>query len=131
MVKTKTLKQEELFDCTPREFYNAFMDPKQHSAFTGGRAIISQKVGGKFSVWDGYATGENVKLVPGKEIVQGWRASDWLEGHYSRIILQLETKKGRTLLKFTHEGIPADKYEEIRQGWIDYYWKPMKEMLEK
>jgi len=28
-------------------------------------------------------------------------------------------------------GIPAQFYKDIKQGWIDYYWTPMKEILEK
>lgn len=131
MGNTKTLKQKVIFDCAPQEFYDAFMDPKKHAEFTGGKATISQKVGGKFSVWDGYASGENLELVPGKKIVQTWRASDWPEGLYSKITLELENQKDKTLLKFTHEGIPAENFEEIKQGWIDYYWTPMKKMVER
>jgi hypothetical protein len=26
--------------------------------------------------------------------------------------------------------VPDDKYEDIKQGWKDYYWAPMKAMLE-
>jgi hypothetical protein len=26
-------------------------------------------------------------------------------------------------------GGPKEYYDEIRQGWHDYYWSPMKEML--
>jgi hypothetical protein len=34
-------------------------------------------------------------------------------------------------MTFTQTGVPAQFYEDIKQGWIDYYWTPMKEMLEK
>jgi len=34
-------------------------------------------------------------------------------------------------LTFTQSGVPDQHYRDISQGWRDYYWKPMKEMLEK
>jgi hypothetical protein len=38
---------------------------------------------------------------------------------------------GETQLIFTQSGVPEEFYDDIRQGWKDYYWIPMKEMLEK
>jgi len=34
-------------------------------------------------------------------------------------------------MTFTQSDVPVKFYEDIKQGWIDYYWTPMKEMLEK
>jgi uncharacterized protein YndB with AHSA1/START domain len=34
-------------------------------------------------------------------------------------------------LTFTQTGVPDEHYEDIKQGWKDYYWGPMKQMLEK
>ena len=127
----KTIKQTVEIKAEPKAIYDAFMDSKKHSKFTGGTAKISPKVGGKFSVYDGYAEGENVELEPGKKIVQTWRASDWPEDHYSKITIKL-TKKGKaTKLTFTHTGVPEDFFDDIKQGWIDFYWEPMKQLLEK
>ena len=30
-----------------------------------------------------------------------------------------------------HSDVPAEQAEEYRQGWIDNYWKPLKEYFEK
>ncbi|MFA6269420.1 MAG: SRPBCC family protein [archaeon] len=129
-IKTKNLKQIILINSTPKEVFDAFMDQKKHSKFTGTKATIENKVGGKFSVWDDYATGETLELVPDKKIVQSWRASDWPEEYLSKIILELSFSGKSTKLRFTHKGIPEESYSEIKQGWIDYYWNPMKKMLE-
>ncbi len=37
----------------------------------------------------------------------------------------------RNPLTFTQTDVPDEFYEDISQGWRDYYWKPMKEMLDK
>lgn len=129
MVKTKDLKQTAVFDASPMEVYEALMDSKKHSEFTGSRAVMSSKVGGKFTAYDGYIEGKNLELEPGKKIVQEWRGSDWPEGHYSTITYDLAASGKKTKLTFTQKGIPADNYEDIKQGWIDYYWDPLKEMF--
>jgi activator of HSP90 ATPase len=130
-MNTKSIRQSVTIKAGPHEVYEALMDARKHAAFTGGRAVISREVGSRFSTFDGYAEGVNLELVPDRKIVQTWRASDWPEGHYSRATFALEGVKGGTRLVFTQTGVPEASYEDIAQGWRDYYWKPMKEMLEK
>jgi activator of HSP90 ATPase len=129
-IKTRSLRQTATFKATPHEVYEALMDSRKHAKFTGGQARISRRVGGRFSTYDGYAEGENVELIPNEKIVQTWRASDWPEGHYSQVTFSLATSRTGTRLTLVQTGIPNDQYNDIKQGWIDYYWKPMKEMLE-
>lgn len=128
---TKNIKQTVTFKATPHEVYELFMDSKKHSQFTGDKAVISRKVGGKFTAFGGYAEGTNLELIPDKKIVQKWRTSDWPEGYYSQITLSLMSTERGTRLTFTQSGVPDDQYDDILQGWRDYYWSPMKEMLTK
>jgi activator of HSP90 ATPase len=130
-MKTKTIKQVITIKAGPHEIYEALMDSKKHAAFTGDTAKISRKVGGKFSTFGGYADGVNLELVPDEKIVQTWRAGDWPEGHYSKVTFTLEKAPGGTRLTFTQSDVPEDRYDDISQGWQDYYWTPMKETLGK
>ena len=130
-METKTVKQTVTFKASPHDVYEALMDSKKHARFTGGKASISRKVGGKFSVFDGYSEGTNLELIPDKKIVQSWRASDWEEGHYSRATFSLKEVENGTRLTFTQTRVPEEQYDDISQGWRDYYWEPMKQMLEK
>ncbi len=130
-METRTITQSVTIKSNAHDVYEALMDPKKHAKFTGGKASISRKVGGKFSTYDGYAEGVNLELVPDKKIVQSWRASDWPEGHYSEVIFSLAETAGATRLTFSQTGVPVEQYEDVAQGWRDYYWEPMKEMLEK
>jgi activator of HSP90 ATPase len=129
-IKTRSLRQTATFKATPHDVYETLMDSRKHAKFTGGKARISRMVGGRFSTYDGYAEGENVELIPDEKIVQTWRASDWPESHYSQVTFSLATSRTGTRLTFVQTGIPANLYDDIKQGWIDYYWKPMKEVLE-
>jgi activator of HSP90 ATPase len=127
----RTIRQSVTLKASPHDVYEALMDSKKHTKFTGGKTSISREVGGKFSAFDGYAEGVNLQLVPDKKIVQSWRASDWPEGHYSEATFLFKEIKGGTRLTFNQTGVPEEQSDEIAQGWRDYYWAPMKEMLEK
>jgi activator of HSP90 ATPase len=128
---TKIIKQSVTIKAKPHDVYEALMDSKKHAKFTGEKAVISREVGGKFTAFDGYAEGVNLELVPDKKIVQSWRADDWPEGHYSKATFSFKEAAGGTQLTFTQSDVPEESAEDIAQGWRDYYWAPMKEMLEK
>jgi activator of HSP90 ATPase len=130
-MKTRTIRQSATFKSSPSEVYEMLMNSRKHSKFTGAKANISRKVGGKFSAYGKYIQGINLELVPARRIVQAWRGSDWPKGQYSIATFSLKRIKGGTHLIFTQIGVPGREYKGINQGWRDYYWNPMKEMLEK
>lgn len=126
----KALHQTITFkNATPQEVYDALMDSRKHTIFSGAKAEIDPTVGGTFSAYDKYITGMNVELVPGKKIVQRWHASDWPEKYMSTVTFLLSPLKNGTKVTFTHENIPADDFANIKQGWVDFYWEPMEEFL--
>lgn len=126
---SKLIRQTVTFKATPHEVYEALMDSRKHAQFTGSAANISRKVGGPITAYDGYISGTNLELVPDEKIVQAWHASEWPEGHISRVTFKISEVKGGTRLIFTHRGVPDEEYESIKQGWIDNYWVPMRAML--
>ena len=130
-MKTKTIRQSITFKASLHEVYEALMDSRKHAKFTGEKARISRKVGGKFMAYGGYIEGINLDLVPGRKIVQSWRGSDWPKGYLSKVSFSLKKVNSGTRLIFRQSGVPDQYYKNINQGWRDYYWNPMKEMLEK
>ena len=132
-MKTISFKQKITFKCKPEEVYSALMDSKIHSKFTGGEAVIGKKIGDNYSAYDGYIEGENIELISGKKIVQTWRTTDdgWPDGYYSTIEFIFKKTKEGTELQFSHSDIPATVKADYVKGWEDYYWAPMKSMLEK
>jgi len=132
-LKTKAFNQVILFKASPEEIYDALMDSKKHSKFTGSKAVIGKKTGDSFSVYDGYIEGKNIELIPGKKIIQTWKATDegWPEEHYSTIEFIFKKTNEGTELQFKHTDIPSTVKADYAQGWQDYYWKPMKAILEK
>ena len=130
-MKIKTIKQTVNFKINPSVIYGALLDSKKHSLFTDSKAKASSKVNGKFSAYGGYIEGKNLELVKNKKIVQTWRASDWPEGMFSIVTFLFTKAKTGCTLKFTHEGVPANQYKDLKYGWTEYYWNPIKEMFKK
>ncbi len=125
-LNNKNLKQTVDLAAKPMKVYKALLSSKEHSAFTGSVAKVSDKLGGKTSAYEGWIEAENLQLAPGKKIVQAWREADWPEGHFSRAIFDFKGFKGGCRLTFTQEGVPAGKFHAIKEGWAEHYWDKMK-----
>jgi activator of HSP90 ATPase len=110
----------------PETIYTAWLDSVTHSLMTGGEAIISPEVMAEFSAWDGYITGKNLELEPGKRIVQAWRTVEFSESDPdSRLEILLATEDNGTKITLIHTNLPEDGMQ-FKQGWIDNYFDPMK-----
>jgi len=108
--------------------YNAWLDSKKHTAFTGAHARVDPKVGGKFSAWDGYITGKTLLLKRGQKIVQSWRTTDFPEGSPdSRLVILFDVTPTGTRIVLEHTDIPDGQGKSYRAGWKDYYFMPMKQ----
>jgi activator of HSP90 ATPase len=126
-----TIRQTVLFDAPPHAVFEALLDSKKHAAFTGATASMSRKVGGKFSAWDGYIEGKNLRIEKDKVIVQSWRTTEFKESDPdSQIMFHFSKKGDKTRLVFVHSKVPDRLAESFRQGWIDNYWVPLKAYLE-
>ena len=125
----KIIVQKVKFKTSPETLYEIFMDSKKHTQATGGKAVISRKIGGSFTAWDGYLSGKNLFLVPGKTIVQSWRSSEFKKDDPDSIlVLTFEKAPGGCLLTMTHTAITA-RSESYAKGWKDFYWKPIAKYL--
>ena len=127
----RTIKQTVEFKAQPHEVFEALMDSRKHSEFTGQEAVISREVGGKFTAYDGYIHGKTIKIEPDKLIVQEWWANDWPEGAVSKATFKITKTKAGSRLALSQTGVPDEQAEEIERGWEEFYWEPMRGMLEK
>ena len=111
---------------TPAEIYKAWLSTKGHTAMTGSAAKVDGKIGGKFTAWDGYIFGSTLALEPDQRIAQAWRTSEFPdEAPDSLVEITLKETKDGTKITLTHSQIPAGQEDSYRQGWEDFYFKPM------
>ena len=128
-MQTKTIRQTVYFNGSPKQLYDMIMNSKKHQSLSGEKAIISAKVGGRFTAWGSHISGFNLVLKPGEKIVQAWRATGWWPDYYSIAIFEFKKAQGGSTLHFTQVGVPSNRYSGHYRGWIETYWTPMKEIL--
>ena len=126
IIATRAIHQEENFKADPHRIYEALLDAKQFTTFSGGRvAEIDRTVGGAFSLFAGHIVGRNLELVPHRRIVQAWRVVPWPEGIFSIARFELTEKSSGTRIIFDHTGFPPELAEHLESGWDENYWKAL------
>lgn len=124
------IHQEVTLPASPAAVYAVLTGSDAFTRMTGGRtAAIATEAGGPISLFGGDIRGRNVELVPGKRVVQAWRAQGWPEGVYSIVRFELTPSGAGTRLVFDQAGHPEDAQQMLEGGWTQMYWEPMKAML--
>jgi activator of HSP90 ATPase len=127
-MKTDSIRLSAVIPAEPKAVYAAWMSSKGHGAMTGSGAKITARVGSAYSAWDGYISGRTLELEQDSRIVQSWRTTEFQKDEPdSRLEVLLEKAKGGTKVTLLHTDIPAGHGAEYRKGWLDFYFKPMKE----
>ncbi|PON11934.1 hypothetical protein C2W62_42235 [Candidatus Entotheonella serta] len=84
-----------IIPASPQDVYNAWLDSDGHTQMTGSPAHTSAELGASFDAWDGYISGKNLMLEPGKRIVQSWRTTNFTDADEdSQIEVSLEAVEG-------------------------------------
>ena len=128
------IHQEVVFKASRARVYQALTEAKQFGKVTdfsipGASTVISQDVGGAFSLFGGVITGRHIEMVPNERLVQAWRAQEWSPGVYSVARFQLDEAGTNTKLVFDHTGFPQGKAESLAEGWKSHYWGPLQKYL--
>jgi activator of HSP90 ATPase len=128
----ESLKLSITLPVKAEQLYKDWLNSKKHAAFTGGEVSISAKVNTAHTAWDGYISGKNLELKPGKKIVQTWRTAEFPDDAPDSILeLSFEEKAGKTTLKIYHHNLHKGAAKKYTQGWKDHYFNPMKEYYKK
>ena len=121
----QTLKFKRTVNAPPAEVYRAFTHATALRDWLCNAAQTEVRPGGRFYVWMNsgfYATGEFVKLEPGKRLVFTWYGKD--EPAPTRVQVLLQPKEGGTSITLKHEQIGsgakwAKTIREIQDGWTE------------
>ena len=101
---------------SPQRVYDAWLDSQDHGAFTGGVAVIDARVGGRFTAWDGYISGETLALEPYRRILQSWRTPEFpADAPDSQLEILLEAVEEGTKLTLRHTQIPDGKAQSMKR----------------
>lgn len=124
---SKTLVQAVTFATTPGELFEMYLDSDKHTGATGGEARLGRGEGDSFTAWDGYISGLNLRIVPGRLIVQAWRASEFKDSDPDSIlVLSFDRSPKGATVTLVHANVPDSKAKSLNSGWHEHYWKPWK-----
>lgn len=122
------IHQEVTFAASTEAVFRTLADPAEFAKVTGAPATGKPIEGESFTAFGGHITGRNVELVPGKRVVQAWRAKTWPEGKYSLATFELHAEGATTKVVFDHDGFPEEAKEHLAAGWESNYWAPMRKL---
>lgn len=110
------------------EVFAALTNPFQIELWSGYPADMKAEAGYVFSLWEGDISGVNILVVPNRTLVQEWFFGEIPEP--SIVKINLKKDGSTTNIELTHTNIPDEVYEEITEGWREYYLGAIKGMLE-
>lgn len=107
-----------------------YLDPVEHSAFSGSPVTISAKSGAEFRAFGGVLSGTILQIVPKRLIVQSWRSSNWGDDDFdSTLVLTFSPDGAGGRIELTQVNVVDSDFSGVSQGWEKYYWTPWREYL--
>ncbi len=125
----KEIKFYQYIEAEPEELFRALTNPFTIELWSDSPAKMEAKEGTEFELWDGDICGKNLNIVENKELKQEWYFDDTDE--LSIVTIKLHEHKKGTNVEVKHTNIPDDAYENINEGWREYYIGAIKRFFEE
>lgn len=123
------IKFYEYIEAEPEEIFLALTNPFTIELWSDMPAKMDDQPGTEFELWDGDICGRNISVIPNKELVQEWYFDELPEPSVATI--RLHPKKSGTEVEVNHINIPDDAFENINEGWRDFYIGAIKRFFEE
>ena len=127
-MSAKNFKTRIKIKAETSDVYASFTNPFAIELWSGYPATMPSKAGEEFSMLGGDIQGKILELVPDSKIVQEWYFGDQEEASVATI--KIFTSGANSQVDVEHTNIPEEAYDEITQGWEDYFLGGIKEFLE-
>lgn len=129
----RKIKQDYLIKSSLGKVWQALVDPKEIEKWGGGSAKMEGTKGFKFSLWGGSIFGINTEVVRNKKLVQEWYSESenqkWEKP--SIVTFLLSEEKDKVKVALVQDRVPDEDFDDIKNGWEEYYLGPLKSYLEK
>jgi len=123
------IKFYQYIEAEPEEIFLALTNPFTIELWSDMPAKMDDKPGTEFELWDGDICGRNISVIPNKELVQEWYFDELPEPSIATI--RLHPKKTGTEVEVSHTNIPDEAFENIDEGWREYYIGAIKRFFEE
>jgi len=127
-MELKEFKYRVKIKAEPEDVYAALTNPFTIEMWSGYPAVMSEETNSEFSMWDGDIAGHIIECVKDTKVVQEWYFGEQSEP--SIVTMKLFKQGPQTQVELVHTNIPDEAFNEICEGWRDYYLGAIKEFLE-
>lgn len=114
-----TFKKTFRINAEPSDIYSAITNPYTIELWSGYKAEMSTVPGSEFSLWEGDIEGKNIEFIQDRKVVQEWYFGD--QSEKSIVTISIFPDKDNSSVTVEHTNIPDDEYENIAEGWREYY----------
>ena len=124
------LALEFILSAKPKRVMELLTDPMLIRKWSGEEAILENKAGGRFEMFDGWVSGEVTK-TGSNELAYTWKAANWPEGTQpSEVHYLLKEDEAGTKVIIKHTNLPnADEMNSHKTGWTDFFFDPMEDFI--
>lgn len=123
------IEQTYTINAPVSKVYQALTDAGIAEQWGAGPATVDAREGGEYSYWDGDIHGLYTKLVLNELIEQDWYGHDNPDWKYT-VVFTFKGNDTTTTVHMIFSGNIQDEQKDIKD-WKDYYFTPIKELLEK
>ena len=123
------IQQDYIIKASLTEVWKALTDASMAEKWGAGPAKMDATEGGEFSYWGGDIHGINTKVVPEKLLEQDWYGHDNPEWKY-KVTFTFKADGDATVVHLLYAGNILDEQKDIAD-WRDYYFEPIRKLLEK
>ncbi len=120
----RNFKKTYHINAEPSDIYAALTNPLTIELWSGYPALMPANAGEEFNMWDGDICGKIIDLVPDRKVVQEWYFGD--REVDSQVTITIAGNGGNTAVTVEHTNIPVEDYQNIAEGWNEYYMGAIK-----
>lgn len=128
-METKDFKARIKIKALPEDVYACFTNTFTIELWSGYPAEGTNEVGREFSMLEGDIVGKVLELTPNSKIVQKWYFGD--QEKESIVTIKIfPNGNNNSQVDVEHTNIPDEAYDDITEGWNDYFLGGIKDFLE-
>ena len=129
----RAIRITRVLGAPPAAVFRALTDARQIAAWSGQSARIGRRPGGRFEMFDGWATGRVVVFRPPSRFAHTWRVDEWKPGYDDSLVeWRLARAPRGTRVEVIHSLLPTPKEaRDHKGGWVEFVLEPLAEHLKK
>lgn len=127
-----TIKIERKLPYSKDKIFDSLSNSKTVSEWIGGDAIIENRPGGKFELFDEWVWGKIKEIIPNEFLSYTWDCGDFDNKQKETLVeFKLEGDESSCKVYLSHSGFRDKKqYELHKKGWEEHFFALIEDYLD-